>query len=347
MDKVKIACVGLGGWGKNILRVGSQIPAAELRGICDTNPAVLQKFSSQFPTSKTYPSYDDLLKDKEIDAILLATPAPQHFAMASAAIDAGKHVYVEKPMTLMVAEAESLVQQAEAAGRTLMVGHLLEYHPAVHYLKTLIDNGDLGDLLYLYSKRLNLGVVRRDENALWSLAPHDISVILYLLGCEPESVTASGQAMLQPGVEDVVFVYLQFSQGRMAQIHVSWLDPHKERKLVVVGSKKMAVFDDMHPSEKIRVYDKSATIQWSNANSIEAISVRHGEIQIPVVDTAEPLNLELKHFVDCVRTGQAPRSDGRDGLRVIRVLESATASLKNQGTPVTACTPSIIGEDRT
>ncbi|MFB3785825.1 MAG: Gfo/Idh/MocA family protein [bacterium] len=331
MDKVKIACVGLGGWGKNILRAGSQIPDAELRAICDTNSSVLHKFASQFPGVKTYTSYHDLLMEAGIDAVLLATPAPQHFGMASEALRAGKHVYVEKPMTLTVAEAETLVQQAETAVRTLMVGHLLEYHPAVHYLKSLIDKGDLGDLLYLYSKRLNLGVVRKEENALWSLAPHDISVILYLLGCEPERITASGQALLQPGIEDVVFVYLQFPQGRMAQIHVSWLDPHKERKLVVVGSKKMAVFDDMHPSEKIRVYDKSAIVQWSNANSIEAISVRHGEIQIPVIDNYEPLNKELQHFVDCVRTGETPRSDGHDGLRVIRVLEKAGRSLKANG----------------
>ena len=331
VHKVKIACVGLGGWGKNILRVSSQIPNADLKAICDTNSSVLQKFSPQYPNAKPYASYDNLLSEENLDAVLLATPAPQHFAMASAAIQAGKHVYVEKPMTLTAAEAETLVQQAEAAGRTLMVGHLLEYHPAVHYLKSLIESGELGDLLYLYSKRLNLGVVRNDENALWSLAPHDISVILYLLDCEPERVTASGQALLQPGIEDVVFVYLQFPQGRMAQIHVSWLDPHKERKLVVVGSKKMAVFDDMHPSEKIRVYDKSATVQWSNANSIEAISVRHGEIHIPVIDTYEPLNKELQHFVDCVQTGQTPRSDGRDGLRVIRVLEKAGQSLKANG----------------
>ena len=237
-------------------------------------------------------------------------------------------------MTLTSSDAQILVDQANQLQRTLMVGHLLEYHAAVNQLKDLVDQGELGDIRYLYSKRLNLGVVRRDENSLWSLAPHDVSVILYLMGVEPESVSATGLASIQPSIEDVVFVSMMFPGNRMAQFHVSWLDPNKERKLVIVGSEKMVVFDDMHPSEKIRIYDKSATVKKSGVNTIEAISVRHGAIHIPVVSNSEPLTTEIQHFVDCILSGQTPRSDGNDGLRVVKVLEGASQSLQKNGAPV-------------
>lgn len=334
MDALRIACVGLGGWGKNVARVASQVRRANLAAICDADTEKLKKTAPFYPFSKSLMDYGEVLDSSEIDAVLLATPVPSHFALAMKALEAGKHVYVEKPMTLTVEEGEALVRKAEETGRILMAGHLLEYHPAVNQLKQLIEGGELGEIRYLYTQRLNLGVVRRDENALWSLAPHDISVILYLLGCEPETISATGLATLQPGVEDVVFVSLLFPNKRMAQIHVSWLDPNKERKLIVVGSQKMAVFDDMHPSEKIRIYDKGANIEWSKADVIEAISVRHGNIVIPVVKTDEPLTLEIQHFIDCALDGKAPRSDGKDGLRVVRVLESAAKSLKQNGAPV-------------
>ncbi len=283
MPNIKVAAVGLGRWGKNVLRVSASVKNADLMAVCDSDSKELSKLPSQYPSVKIFQDYSSLLALDELDAVLLATPAPMHFAMAMEALDRGKHVYVEKPMTLTVQEAERLVARAEETNRILMVGHLLEYHPAVIQLKDLLDRGELGEIRYLYSKRLNLGVVRADENSLWSLAPHDISVILFLMGIEPLSVSATGLASIQSTVEDVVFVSLMFPQNRMAQIHVSWLDPHKERKLVIVGSEKMAVFDDMHPSEKIRIYDKSAMIAWSHGNTIEAISVRHGDILIPVV----------------------------------------------------------------
>lgn len=333
-SNLRIASVGLGGWGKNVVRVASQVKGAELAAICDSEAGKVGKFSSLFPSAKLYSKYDDILNASDIDAVLLATPVPTHFSLALQALESGKHVYVEKPMTLTVRDAEALIAKAEEKNRTLMVGHLLEYHSAVNQLKSLIDRGELGEIRYLYSQRLNLGVVRRDENALWSLAPHDISVILYLTGVEPELVSATGLASIQPDIEDVVFVSLMFPNKRMAQIHVSWLDPHKERNLVIVGSQKMAVFDDMHPSEKIRIYDKGASIEWSHANAIQAISVRHGEIVIPVVKTDEPLNEEIQHFVDCIQNGTKPRSDGYDGLRVVRVLESASQSLRQNGAPV-------------
>ena len=218
--------------------------------------------------------------------------------------------------------------------RILMVGHLLLYHPAVRYLKDLVQRGELGDPYYVTSQRLNLGKVRRDENALWSFAPHDLSVILHLLGAEPIDVAARGSAFLQPGVDDVVFLHLRFPQGRMAHVHVSWLDPHKTRKFTVVGSRKMAVFDDMEASEKIRIYDKGVERAGEIVSYSEALTVRSGDITIPRVDLQEPLRLECLHFLECVRERKAPLSDGASGLAVVRVLAAAQTSLEQGGAPV-------------
>ena len=265
-----------------------------------------------------------------LDAVAIVTPAPMHYGMAKAALEAGKHVYVEKPMTLRADHAEELVELAERNGRKLMVGHLLEYHPVVDQMKKTIEAGELGDVYYMYCQRLNLGVVRSQENAFWSLAPHDISVILYLFGAEPTGIEASGGCFLQDDVEDVVFVNLYFADGRVANIHVSWLDPHKERKMVVVGSKKMLVFDDMQASEKLRIYDKGANVgpSGSASSAMQAITVRHGEIRIPSVAGGEPLDIETRHFVDAVLYDTTPRSDGHDGLRVVRILEQVEQRLQ-------------------
>ncbi|MFH1738903.1 MAG: Gfo/Idh/MocA family oxidoreductase, partial [bacterium] len=325
---LRLAVVGLGGWGKNILRTACRTQHAKVQAICDSNPQTLRQLEPQYPGVRATPSYADILSSPEIDAVLLATPAPMHHTMVMEALSAGKDVYVEKPMAMTVQEAEAMVTKADEANRTLMVGHLLEYHPGVQVLKDLIQKGELGDIFYIYSKRLNLGVIRQEENALWSLAPHDISVILYLLNEEPKSVIATGQVFLQPNIEDVVFVNLRFDNQSIAQIHVSWLDPHKERKLVIVGSKKMAVFDDMHPNMKVWIYDKGAEIKKTDADTITALTVRHGDIHVPLVPNGEPLMLEIQHFVDSVRNGTRPRSDGYDGLRVVKVLESATRSLQ-------------------
>jgi predicted dehydrogenase len=251
-----------------------------------------------------------------------------HYAMAREALLSGKHVYVEKPMTLTAEHAEDLVALAEQQKRKLMVGHLLVYHPAVEYIKRLIDTGELGEILYMYCQRLNLGVVRQQENAFWSLAPHDISVILHLFSDEPNGIVSSGECYLQPDIEDVVFVNLHFADGRMAQIHVSWLDPHKERKMVVVGSKKMLVFDDMQPAEKIRIFDKTALVNADSPSTMQAISVRHGDILLPFVAGPEPLEAETKHFIDAIRTDSQPRSDGHAGLRVVRILEQVHQQLR-------------------
>lgn len=327
-DVVRLGVVGLGGWGKNVVRSFSRADSCELLYICDNNSQSLERQGRLYPQSRTSDSYETVLDDPRVDAIAIATPAPLHYEMAKAALLAGKHVYVEKPMTLTAAHAEELVELSDRAGRKLMVGHLLEYHPAVERMKEKVDSGELGEIHYMYCQRLNLGVVRRHENAFWSLAPHDISVILYLFQCEPDEIVARGECYLQTDVEDVVFVNLHFPDGRMAQIHVSWLDPHKERKMVVVGSKKMMVFDDMQAAEKLRIFDKGAQIETDAVDASHAIKVRHGDIHIPHVAGPEPLDAETQHFIDAIRHDTTPRSDGRDGLRVVRILEQAERQLR-------------------
>jgi predicted dehydrogenase len=315
------------------------------------------------------PEYDLLLADPAIDAIAIAAPAASHYRLAKKALLSGKHVYVEKPMCLSTADAADLVATAARQERILMVGHLLEYHPAVEFLKSWIDGGCLGDLRYLYSQRLNLGQVRHDENVLWSLAPHDIAVAHFLFGEQPDEVHAVGRGYLRSGIPDVVFLTLTYPDGKMAHIHVSWLDPHKTRRLTVVGSLQMAVFDDMEPAEKLRLYDKGVDLPppdngvpgagcWV-PRSVEAgrpvaspngtrhpapgagsepsptcLKLRFGDIRIPSLPTGEPLRAECQHFVNCLREGRTPRSDGHDGLRVVQVLEAAEHSLRNGGRPV-------------
>jgi len=319
--------VGLGGWGKSVVRNFNQTDGCELCYICDSSPQTLDKQRRHYPDAIPTGRYQDLLDDPSVSAIALATPAPAHFPMARAALAAGKHVYVEKPMTMNSAHAEELVELADDRGLKLMVGHLLEYHPAVQLMKEQVDSGALGEIYYMYSQRVNLGVVRQHENAFWSLAPHDISVILYLFGSEPDRILANGQSFLQNGIEDVAFVTLHFPDGRMANIHVSWLDPHKKRKMVLVGSEKMLVFDDMAAAEKIRIFDKGASCDGDAEGEMYAISVRHGDIFSPHIPTREPLAIETQHFIDCIRNDVTPRSDGCDGLRVVRILEEVDHQL--------------------
>ena len=328
---IGLGMAGLGHWGPNLLRNFAALPGCEVRICCDREPAALERASKQYPSLAVTREFDDLLA-APIDAVVIATPAPTHFQLARAALLAGKHVFVEKPITLDLAHAQELIRLAEERGRVLMVGHLLEYHPAVERLSQLIASGELGELRYIYSQRLNLGVVRRDENVMWSLAPHDISVLLMLLGGRPVEVSAQGVAYLQPGVEDVVFLAVRFDNGRLGHVHVSWLDPHKTRRFTVVGERKMAVFDDMESTEKLRIYDQGVVPQYTSYG--EALTLRFGDIHIPRVDMREPLKLECQHFADCVREGRQPRSDGHDGLRVLRVLAAGQQSLDQGGVPV-------------
>lgn len=329
MDTVKLGMVGLGRWGRFVARNFGVTANCEVKYLCDAVPTSLAQQARNFPGAEATQDYDVVLKDPQVDAVALATPAPFHYEMAKEALLAGKHVFVEKPMTLSSEHAEELVEIADRLDRKLMVGHLLEYHPAVQLMKEQVESEALGEIYYMYCQRLNLGVVRQSENAFWSLAPHDISVILYLFGSEPDRVDASGQSFLQSDVEDVVFTTLRFADGRMANIHVSWLDPHKKRSMVLVGSEKMLVFDDMEATEKIRIFDKSACLEAGVTGTMNPISVRHGDIVIPRVSAREPLAIETEHFVKSILEDTPPRSDGRDGLRVVRILEEVDRQFRS------------------
>ena len=331
---ITVGVVGVGGWGKNLARNYSQIPEARLRYLCDLDEAKLRQLEGSFQPERITTRFEDLLDDEGLQAVVVATTGSSHYELCQRALLAGKDVYVEKPFVLEVDHAHKLVALAGEYNSVLMVGHLLEYHPVVQRLKELIDSGDLGDIRYIYSQRLNLGTVRMDENALWNFAPHDISVILYLLGEEPTDVSARGQSYLQPGVEDVVFLALNFSNKAMGHVHVSWLDPHKIRRITIVGSKRMAVFDDLEPNEKLKIYDKGAEVSTDYDTFAEYVGLRFGDITVPYIRVGEPLRVECEHFLSCIRERRTPLTDGRDGLRVVQVLAAADESLVQNGTPV-------------
>ena len=320
-----VAVVGLGYWGPNLARNFDRMPGASLGWLCDTSDAARERWAPQFPDARVTPDVEELLADPELDAIVIATHVPSHADLAGAVLAAGKHCFVEKPLAQSVAEAEAVADAAERSGRVLMVGHLLEYHPGVEKLKEIADAGELGDIHYVYSNRLNLGKLRADENALWSLGAHDVSVILRLAGEEPTEVYAHGESYMRPGVEDVVFCYLRFPSGLAAHLHLSWLDPHKERRFTIVGSRRMATFDDMELERKVTVYDKGFDQDFESYGEYIA---RSGDIWSPRVSNEEPLRIECSHFLDCVREGREPRSGARSGVAVVRVLEALQRSLE-------------------
>jgi len=333
-DVLNTAVIGAGYWGKNLVRNFATAKRCNLKYVCDLDKKLLAIQKKSFPFIKTATNIDEILDDREVNAVVIATGVPSHFQIAQKSLEADKHTYVEKPLTSKAAESKILVELAKEKKLKLMVGHLLEYHPAVTYLKAMIDKGEIGQPYYMYTQRVNLGIVRKNENAWWSLAPHDISIICYLFGSEPVSVSVHGQCFLQRDIEDVVFATIKFSDGQMANAHCSWLDPHKIRKMTVVGSEKMVTFDDMEATEKIRIYDKGAAIKHDITTSYaDIISLRFGDIVIPKVPVGEPLSLECGHFIDCVLDNRPIRSDGIEGLRVVRVLEAGQKSLKNNGEP--------------
>lgn len=323
---LNLAMIGLGGWGRNVVRSFGVAARCRLQYLCDAVPATLDSFRGAFPHAQFVDDYRIALDDPSVDAVAVVTPAHTHHAVAKAALEAGKHVYVEKPMTLTSADALDLLATAERVDRKLMVGHLLRYHPGVEAMKREIDAGTIGEVRYMVCRRLNLGVVRRHENAFASLAPHDISIILHLFDDEPTRISARGGCYLQPDVHDVVFADLQFADGRLAHIHSSWLDPAKERKMVVVGSERMMVFDEMEPVEKLRIFDKGA--DRAPAGAAQGFTLRNGDAWTPAISTEQPLDVETRHFVDCVLDDVAPRSDGADGLRVVRILEEVDRLLR-------------------
>jgi predicted dehydrogenase len=324
---VNVGVVGLGYWGPNLARNFAAIDGCELAWLCEDSEQIRAKLADAFPGVRTSAEIDELLADRGLDAVVLATPVPTHAELAARVLEAGKHCFVEKPLATTVADAQRAVDAAEKAGRILMVGHLLEYHPAVTALKELLDADELGSLYYIYGNRVNLGKLRAEENALWSLGAHDVSVVLHLIGEEPVECSAHGESYVRGGVQDVVFCYLRFPCGQVAHLHLSWLDPHKERRITVVGSKRMATFDDMRTEGKLTVYDKGFD---EDASSWGEYIARAGESFSPRLANAEPLRLECQHFIDCIREGKTPRSDGQSGLRVVRVLEALQQALDSR-----------------
>jgi predicted dehydrogenase len=319
----RIGVAGLGYWGPNLARNFDDL--STLAWICDMNDARRAEFAARYPNARATGDFDEMLADETLDAVVVSTPVPTHYELTRRALDAGKHVLVEKPPAMRRGEMDELVALALAQDLTLMPGHLLLYHPGVLKLKELVDGGSLGDVLCVYGNRQNLGIVRTDENALWSLGVHDLSVILYLLDEEPEEAVAHGNAFLTPGVEDVVFCYLRFPSGKIAHMHLSWLDPHKMRRMTVVGREKMVVFDDMELERKVTIYEKAP---WKRAETYGEWQTRSGDISIPKIPTDEPLKLECQHFLALV-TGDGDRAKvARDGAMVVAALERLTESLR-------------------
>ena len=323
---VQVAVVGCGYWGRNLVRVFHSLGAVHT--VCETEPGAVQTARQLAPGVPVLPSLDAVLADPAVQAVVIATPAETHARMAAQALAAGKHVFVEKPLALTYREGAQLVQQAERAGLCLMVGHILEYHPAVCELVRRVRNGDLGQVQYLYSNRLNLGKVRKEENILWSFAPHDVAVMLRIVGAMPLEVSATGGAYLQPNIADVTVTHLLFDRGVRGHIFVSWLHPYKEQRLVVVGSRRMAVFDDVSKDRKLVIYDQG--IDWVNGEP----TPRKNEGEVVALDAAEPLREEALHFLQSVAQRSRPLTDGASGLQVLQVLQSAQRSLSLGGKPV-------------
>jgi UDP-2-acetamido-3-amino-2,3-dideoxy-glucuronate N-acetyltransferase len=321
-----VCVVGCGYWGKNLVRSFASL--GKLYAVSETHRPSAEAIRAAYPDVVVFDNFESALKDPRVDAIVLATPAAQHFSMGLAALKAGKHLFVEKPLALEWRQGSQMVDQARRSGRILMVGHLLQYHPAVRKIQELLQGGVLGEIEYIYSNRLSMGKIRREENALWSFAPHDISVVLSLMGHMPVQVSATGGAYLQPNVADVTVSNLLFDRGVRAHIFVSWLHPYKEQRLVVIGSKQMIVFEDSRPDQKLLLFDRQ--IELKNG-ALEAAKTLGKNVPFPA---AEPLLLECEHFIDCVQSGQAPRTPGSEGVQVLQVLESCQRSLQMNGEPV-------------
>ncbi len=330
---IDIAVVGAGAWGRNHIRVFSELPNVRLKYICDRDPSRLSSLQKSHPQSKMVEDLKPILRDPEVKGVVVASSAVSHYSLSKEVLMADRDVLVEKPMALSAKDAEEMLEVAERRKRILMVGHLLIYHPVVDRLKEMVTSGELGKLYYIYTQRVNLGIIRQDENALLSFAPHDLSVILYLLEEEPIAVTAHGESYIQEGIEDVVFLGLQFADGKMAHIHLSWLDPHKLRRITIVGAKKMVVFDDMEAAEKLKIYDKGVK-NLSYDTYGEYLSLRFGDITIPSIKIAEPLRAEAEHFIQSIESRKEPKTGGGDGLKVVRILMAAQESLKKKGYPI-------------
>lgn len=345
---ISVGVVGAGYWGPNLIRNLAEISDCEVRYVCDAREQALARIGKRFSQVRTTTSYRDLLDDRSLDAVVIATPVSTHAELAASALRAGKHVLVEKPLCADIESARQLVSLARSQGRTLMVGHTFEYNPAVRKLKEVIKARAFGEVVYAYARRVNLGILRDDVNALWNLAPHDVSIILYLFDEYPSHLSAHGLAHIRPDVEDVAFVYLEFPSGRGAHIHVSWLDPSKARSVTVIGSRQMAVYDDLDPESRVKVYDRGfevepipSGIDHGNPASY-TYRARSGDIVCPHIEWKEPVAVECRHFVDTIRDGGVSLTDGMNGLRVVQVLEAASASMRQHGCRLKVAEPEVL-----
>ncbi|MBE1488708.1 Gfo/Idh/MocA family protein [Plantactinospora soyae] len=337
----KLGLIGFGYWGTNLARNLDQLAQSRWRYLVDASPDRRQAATELYPQVRATDDLDEVLDDDEVVAVLIATPAPSHAPLARRALAAGKHVFVEKPLAMSVADAVTLTETADRQGLVLMVGHTFEYVPAVERMREFIRAGEIGDVLYLHSQRLNLGRIQSDLHTFWSIGPHDVSIANYLLGAEPRWVAAQGGRYLHDGVEDVMFVTVGYPDDVVAHMHVSWLDPAKTRRTTVVGTRRMLVYDDLKTDARLTVFDKGAEPLEPDGHGVRQYRLRDDAAHVPVLSTAEPLAVELGHFLDCVRTGARPRTDGWNGARVVAVLEAADASLRAGGVTVTV--PRIPG----
>lgn len=338
---IKVGVVGCGYWGPNLIRNLRQAAGCQLKVICDASEQRLQHMRKLHPDVASTTQFGDLLKDEELDAIVVATPVRFHFEMAKAALLAGKHVFVEKPLARTVAEAEELVSVAAQNGLILMVGHTFLFSPAVRRMKEIVDAGDIGEIQYISARRLNLGLFQKDINVAWDLAPHDISIILYLLDEQPQSVSCQGSSHVNHQIEDVTMMYLSFKKNRCAFVQNSWLDPKKIRQMTVVGSRRMIVYDDTEPLEKLKIYDARVEVPAHYDTFAEfTYSYHYGDAYVPYIKQDEPLKLECQHFLDCIRGEAKPITSGQSGLEVVRILEASSTSLRQQGQAISIASTS-------
>ena len=328
---LRVAVIGAGYWGPNLVRNFFEAPGAETIAVCDLSQERLDAIRKRYPSVRTTSDYRELLADPEIDAICIATPVSTHHKLATQALAAGKHVLVEKPLAATTAEAESIVRRAREAKRVLAVGHTFVYNPAVTKVREILESRQIGDVYYVDSQRVNLGLHQFDINVLWDLGPHDVSIVLYWLGEEPDWISCSGACYIQPTIEDVVFLEMGFPSGAIAHAHLSWLAPGKRRTMTVVGSKQMVVYDDVEVAEKVKVFDHG--VDEMDADELRR-SYRAGDVHAPRIAATEALQIEVRDFIDAIRADRAPLSDGALGLRVVRVLESAMRSLREHGSRV-------------
>jgi predicted dehydrogenase len=332
MNKINVAVVGCGYWGPNLLRNFAQIPGCDMKACCDLDPAKLERIKSLYPAIATTNRLDDILQDPTIDAVAIATPVHTHMPIGKKCLEHHKHVLIEKPLAASAPECKALIQLAEKHGRVLMVGHTFQYAAAVNKAKEIVESGELGEIYYINCSRANLGLFQPDINVIWDLAPHDISIITYILEELPLTVNAQGKAHFKPNIEDVATVTLNFPKGAIAFIHNSWLDPDKVRKITIVGSKKMLVYDDISPNEKIRIYDKGVNVPpYYDTFAEFQFAYRYGDIYTPRLNEYETLRRECEHFLECIKENKIPRSNGYNGLLVVSILEAADKSLRHNG----------------